>query len=70
MNKEVLLSNIDKVHTTELGIGRIKKNLNLDNIDIVEYCKNKVYYIYHIGGTYVKAFNCILFANGKMKMKE
>ena len=32
--------------------------------------KNKVYYIYHIGGTYVKAFNCILFANCKMKMKE
>ena len=42
MNKEVLLSNIDKVHTTELGIGRIKKNLNLDNVDIVAYCKNKV----------------------------
>ena len=42
MNKEVLLSNIDKVHATELGIGRIKKNLNLDNVDIVAYCKNKV----------------------------
>lgn len=42
MNKEVLLSNIDKVHTTEVGIGRIKKNLNLDNVDIVAYCKNKV----------------------------
>ena len=42
MNKEVLLSNIDKVHTTELGIGRIKKNLNLDNVEIVAYCKNKV----------------------------
>ena len=42
MNKEVLLSNIDKVHTTEMGIDRIKKNLKLDTNDVVEYCKNKV----------------------------
>lgn len=42
MNKEILLSNIDKVHTTEMGIHRIKKNLKLDTDDVVEYCKNKV----------------------------
>lgn len=42
MDKEVLLSNIDKVHTTEMGVDRIKKNLKLDNNDVVEYCKNKV----------------------------
>ena len=42
MNKEILLSNIYKVHTTEMGIDRIKKNLKLDNDDIVEYCKNKI----------------------------
>lgn len=42
MNKEILLSNIDKVHTTEMGIHRIKKNLKLDIDDVVEYCKNKV----------------------------
>lgn len=42
MNKEVLLSNIDKVHTTKMGIDRIKKNLKLDANDVVEYCKNKV----------------------------
>ena len=42
MDKEVLLSNIDKVHTTEMGIDRIKKNLKLDTDDVVEYCKNKV----------------------------
>ena len=29
MNKEVLLQNIDKVHTTEMGIDRIKKNLKI-----------------------------------------
>ncbi|MBO6244183.1 MAG: DUF3781 domain-containing protein [Clostridia bacterium] len=42
MNKQILLSNIDKIHTTEMGIDRIKKSLNLDSIDVVEYCKNKV----------------------------
>lgn len=42
MLKEVLLSNIDRVHTTTMGIDRIKKNLKLDTIDVVEYCKNKI----------------------------
>ena len=42
MNKEILLSNIDKVHTTKMGIERIKKNLKIDTNDIVSYCKNKV----------------------------
>ena len=41
MDKEILLSNIDKVHTTEMGIDRIKKNLGLDTNDVVEWCKNK-----------------------------
>jgi len=41
-DKQILLNNMDKVHTTEMGIDRIKKNLNLDTDDIVEYCKNKV----------------------------
>ena len=42
MDKEVLLSNIDKVHTTEMGIDRIKKNLKIDTNDVVEYCRNKI----------------------------
>lgn len=42
MNKEVLLSNIDKIHTTVMGINRIKKNLKLDIEDVVIYCKNKI----------------------------
>ena len=42
MNKEILLSSIDKVHTTKMGIDRIKKNLKLDTDDVVEYCKNKI----------------------------
>lgn len=41
-NKQTLLDNINKVHTTEMGIVRIKKNLKLDTNDVVEYCINKV----------------------------
>jgi len=29
MHKEVLIENIDKIHTTEMGIGRIQKNLGI-----------------------------------------
>lgn len=53
LNKEVLLQNINKVHTTSMGIDRIKKNLKLDTNDVVLYCKNKVLdknsYIYKKG---------------------
>ena len=38
-----LLSNLDKLHTTELGITRIKRNLGLDEqTDVVEYFKEKL----------------------------
>ena len=42
MNKELLLLNINKIHTTEMGVDRIKKNLQLDTNDVIEYCKNKI----------------------------
>jgi len=42
MNKEILISNIDKIHTTVRGMDRIKKNLKLDCDDVVTYCKDKV----------------------------
>ena len=41
-NKKILLDNIDKIHTTEMGVGRIKRNLKIDTDDLVEYCKNKM----------------------------
>lgn len=41
MDKEVLLSNIDKVHTTKMGIDRIKKNLKLDTESVVLYWKKR-----------------------------
>lgn len=37
-DKKELINNIDKVHTTELGIERIKRNLNLERDDVVQYC--------------------------------
>ena len=42
MDKEELIKNIDKIHTTSMGINRIRKNLKLDNIDVVKYCKDKI----------------------------
>ncbi len=41
-NKQILLDNVDKIHTTKMGFYRIKKNLKLDTDDVVGYCKNKV----------------------------
>lgn len=37
-----LIKNIDKLHTAELGIERIKRNLNLETDDVVQWCKNKI----------------------------
>lgn len=42
MNKELLLTNIDRLHTTKMGIMRIKKNLKLNTDDVVQYCKIKI----------------------------
>lgn len=37
-----LLNNLNKIHTTELGVMRIKRNLSLNKDDIIEWCKNKI----------------------------
>ena len=42
LNKDILLSSIYKIHTTEMGIDRMKKNLKLNTNDVVEFCKNKI----------------------------
>ena len=51
----MLLDNIDRIHTTELGVLRIKKNLKIE-CDVVEYIKNKILdknaYIYKNGKNY------------------
>ena len=42
MNKSVLIENIEKIHTTEMGLKRIQKNLKLVHEDIIDYCKKKI----------------------------
>ena len=37
-----LLKNMKKIHTTELGIMRIKRNLELETKDVVNWCKQKI----------------------------
>lgn len=39
--KETLLENVDKIHTTEMGVGRIQKNLGIDE-EPVGYCISKL----------------------------
>ena len=41
-SKEISLSNIDKLHTTEIGIDRIKRNLKINTENVVKYCKEKI----------------------------
>lgn len=41
MDGNELLMNLDKLHTTQLGIVRIKRNLSLDTEDVVGWCKMK-----------------------------
>lgn len=37
-----LISNLDKLHTTELGAERIKRNLNLHTDDVVNWCNQAI----------------------------
>ena len=72
MNKEVLLQNIDKVHTTEMGTDRIKKNLKLDfiKIDSLEKAKNAPCVFNNWANFYKGKFvsNTILNANAFEKL--
>ncbi len=62
-----LLQNVDRIHTTKLGVDRIKKNLNIDT-DVVEYCKklilNRDCKVYKQGkNIYCKIDNTIITIN-------
>lgn len=42
-DEDVLKRNIDKIHTTPLGLYRIRKNLGLDeNYDVISLCKKMI----------------------------
>ena len=53
-NYQRLIDNLEKIHTTEMGVDRIKKNLKINVEDIVDYCKNKIV-----------DKNCYIFKQGK-----
>lgn len=42
MSVEQLFSNLEQLHTTNLGADRIKKNLRLNVDDVVLWCKEKI----------------------------
>ena len=54
MNVEILLANLNKIHTTKLGIDRIRKNILIDENDVVDFCKKKI----------LKS-NCKIYLRGK-----
>ncbi len=37
-----LIENIDKLHTTEMGAERIKRNLHIETSDVVQWCKVRI----------------------------
>ena len=41
-DSQVLLDNLDKLHTTEMGFARIKRNLGITVDDVVAWCKGKI----------------------------
>lgn len=40
--EEILIKNIDRIHTTEIGVDRIRRNLGLGDVDVVSWCKERV----------------------------
>lgn len=38
----ILIANLDRVHTTDMGVDRIRRNLGLGDIDAVAWCKEKI----------------------------
>ena len=65
--KNDLIDNVDKIHSTELGIIRVKKNLKLNTNDITGYCKKITKEADNINkkgkNWYVYKGNCIITIN-------
>lgn len=63
-----ILKNLDKLHTTELSVERIKRNLSLDTDDVVDWCKAKINSVNAVitrsgKNWYVNIDNCIITIN-------
>jgi hypothetical protein len=67
-NKIDLILNLDKLHTTDLGIVRIKRNLSLDVDDVVKWCREKIqspnaFTVRRGKNWYVDVDNCVITVN-------
>lgn len=67
MHKETLIENIDRIHTTEMGVGRIQKNLGISS-EPVSYCISKLKQDDSVVSKegknyYVEADDCIITIN-------
>ncbi len=40
--KNILIEKIDSIHTTDMGVDRIRRNLGIGDIDVVAWCKEKI----------------------------
>ncbi len=49
-----VLENIAKLCTTPMGVDRIRKNIGLGDVDVVEYCKS-----------IIQNLNCVIYCQGK-----
>lgn len=63
-----LLKNLDRLHTTELGVVRIKKNLSLETNDVVNWCKTKIespnaIINRKVKNWYISVYDCIITVN-------
>jgi hypothetical protein len=64
----VLIENIEKIHATEMGAERIRKNLVLGDVDVVAWCKTKIQdkdaFITRQGKNwYVRIEGCVITVN-------
>lgn len=63
-----LRNHLDQLHTTELGIVRVKRNLSLDTDDVVEWCKCKINSVHAVitregKNYYVNVDDCVITVN-------
>ena len=68
--KNELIENIDRLHTTPMGVDRIRRNLSLDDKikDVVEWCRHALLSseaeIFRQGKNwYIKSKGCIITVN-------
>ena len=42
IDKQILYDNLDKIHTTPMGEGRIRRNLDVEADDVLKFCMEKI----------------------------